>query len=83
VSVDSHIGDDADWRKLTSPPELSGNATGRDVWERVGGMEGVRILRIQNLRYVNGSLTCRKILYMRRPALFSSEGECTAGFYRL
>jgi hypothetical protein len=31
--------------------------------ERVGGMdEGMRILHIQYLRYVNGSFTCRKML---------------------
>jgi hypothetical protein len=35
----------------TRPPELSGNPTSIDIWERVGGMdEGVRILGIQYLR---------------------------------
>jgi hypothetical protein len=40
--------DDAGWEKfLTHAPELSGNPTSRDIWERVGGMhEGVRILLI-------------------------------------
>jgi hypothetical protein len=48
VSVEGHGGDDAGWGKLlTRPPELSGNPTNRDSWERVGGMaEGVRILHI-------------------------------------
>jgi hypothetical protein len=37
--------DDAGWGKLLScPPELSGNPTSRDIWERVG--MGVRILLI-------------------------------------
>jgi hypothetical protein len=31
---------------LTRPPELSGSPASRDIWERVGGMDGVRILRI-------------------------------------
>jgi hypothetical protein len=52
VSVESHSDededDDASWGKLlTRPPELYGNRTSRDIWERVGGMdEGVRISRI-------------------------------------
>jgi hypothetical protein len=48
VSVESHVDDDADWRKLlTHPPELSDNSISRDIWERVGIMdEGVRILHI-------------------------------------
>jgi hypothetical protein len=38
---------DAGWGKLlTHPPELSGNPTNRDIWERFGGMDGVRILHI-------------------------------------
>jgi hypothetical protein len=46
VSVESH--DDDGWEKLlTRPPELSGNLTTRDIWERVGGMyEGVTISHI-------------------------------------
>jgi hypothetical protein len=41
-------GDDTGWRKrLTRPPELSGNPTSRDIWERVEEMdEGVGILYI-------------------------------------
>jgi hypothetical protein len=48
VSVESHGGDDdAGWGKLLPhPPELSGNATSRVIWERVGGMDEVRILSI-------------------------------------
>jgi hypothetical protein len=49
VNVESHgDDDDAGWGKLlTLIPELSGNSTSRDIWERVGGMfEGVRILPI-------------------------------------
>jgi hypothetical protein len=47
---------------LTRPPELSGNSASRDIWDRVGGMgEGVSFA-CQYLRYVNGPLTCRKIL---------------------
>jgi hypothetical protein len=39
-------GDDDGWVKLTCLPELSGNPTSRDIWERVGGMdEEMRILR--------------------------------------
>jgi hypothetical protein len=51
VSVESHGDDDAGWEKLlTRPPELSGNPTRRDIWERVGGMdERVRTLRISIL----------------------------------
>jgi hypothetical protein len=49
--VDGHGGvndDDTGWWKLvTRPPELSGNPTSRDIWERVGGMDKeVRILLI-------------------------------------
>jgi hypothetical protein len=65
VSVYSHGGGgDAVWGKLTCPPELPGSSTSRHIWERVGRMDkGVRILRTQYLRYVNGSLRCRKILW--------------------
>jgi hypothetical protein len=47
VSEESH-GDDAGWAKLLiRSPELSGNPTSKDIWERVGGMaEGGGILRI-------------------------------------
>jgi hypothetical protein len=40
MSVNSHgDDDDAGWRKLpTPPPELSGNPTSGDIWERVGRM---------------------------------------------
>jgi hypothetical protein len=61
VSVESHGGggdddddddddnDDDDWGKLpTRPPELSGNPTNRDIWERVEGMDEVRISHISN-----------------------------------
>jgi hypothetical protein len=46
-SLESH-GDDGSWGKLlTRSPELSGNPTSRDIWDRVGGMdEGVRIFHI-------------------------------------
>jgi hypothetical protein len=46
MSVESHGDDDTDSGKLlTLSPELCGNPTSRDIWERVGGMdEGVRIL---------------------------------------
>jgi hypothetical protein len=46
--MDSHGDDDAGWVKLlTRPPELSGNPTSTDIWERVKEMEkGVGILRI-------------------------------------
>jgi hypothetical protein len=49
--------DDAGWGKLlTHPPELSGNPTSRDIWEKVGGMDkGVRILPIQYMKYIKGS----------------------------
>jgi hypothetical protein len=34
VSMESHGDDDAGWGELlTHPPELSGNPTGRDIWE--------------------------------------------------
>jgi hypothetical protein len=59
---DTHGDDDAGWENSTHPPELSGNPTSRDIWKQVGGMEGLRILRIQYPRYVNASLTCCKIL---------------------
>jgi hypothetical protein len=64
MNVESN-GDDASWRKLlTYPPELSGSPTSRVIWEQVGRMdEGVRILLIQYLRYLKGSLICRKILW--------------------
>jgi hypothetical protein len=54
VSVESH-GDNDDYREswgklLNRPPELFGNPTSRDIWERVGGMDkGVRISRISIL----------------------------------
>jgi hypothetical protein len=39
--------DDAGWgNPLTRPTELSGNSTSRDIWERVGEIEGVKILGI-------------------------------------
>jgi hypothetical protein len=63
--MESHGGGgDAGWGKLlTCPPELSGRPTSRVIWEQVEGMdEGVRILPIQYLRYLNTSLTCCKIL---------------------
>jgi hypothetical protein len=57
ICMESH-GDDASWEKLlTHPPELSYQ---QRIWEQVGGMDGVRIVD-QYLRYVNGSLTYRKI----------------------
>jgi hypothetical protein len=50
MSMESHDDDDDDggWGKLlTHPPELSGDPTSRDIWERLGGMdEGVKILNI-------------------------------------
>jgi hypothetical protein len=48
MSMESHDDDDAGRGKLlTHPPELSGNPTSRDIWERLGGMdEGVKILNI-------------------------------------
>jgi hypothetical protein len=62
--VESHGDDDVGWGKLLiRPPELSGNPSSRVIWEQVRGMdEKARILPIQYLRYLNGSLTCRKIL---------------------
>jgi hypothetical protein len=56
VSIESHGGDDAGWRKLlTHPPELSGSPTTRVIWKQVVGMdEGVRILPIQYLKYLKG-----------------------------
>jgi hypothetical protein len=48
---------------VTRAPELSGNPTRRVICEQAGGMdEGVRILSINYLEYLKGSLTCRKIL---------------------
>jgi hypothetical protein len=49
VSVESHGYDDDDgWgKRLTDPPDISGNPTSRNIWERVGGMdEEVIILHI-------------------------------------
>jgi hypothetical protein len=62
VSVESHGGgDDARWEKLLiHPPELSGSHTSRDILEQVEGMDEGGEFCI--LRYVNESLTCRKIL---------------------
>jgi hypothetical protein len=64
LSVESHGDDDVGWGKLLIRlPELSGNPYSRVIWEQVRGMdERARILPIQYLRYLNGSLTCRKIL---------------------
>jgi hypothetical protein len=41
VRVESHADDDdGGWEEpITRPPELSGNPTRRDMWERVGGMD--------------------------------------------
>jgi hypothetical protein len=55
------------WCRLGITPDLFTRARwqsfSRDIWERVGGMdEGMRILRIQYLWYLNGSFTCRKNL---------------------
>jgi hypothetical protein len=48
VSVESRSDDDdTGWEKLLNrPPELSSNPTSRDIWERVGGMDGVKIFPI-------------------------------------
>jgi hypothetical protein len=53
VSVESHGDDDNDagcGNLLTRPPELSGNPTSTDIWERIEGMdEGLRILRLPSI----------------------------------
>jgi hypothetical protein len=55
------------------PPELSGNPTSRDIWERAGEIdEKVRILHV-SMRYINGYLTSRKILRHGT----SGDNECT------
>jgi hypothetical protein len=49
---------------------------------QVGGMdEGAKILPIQYLRYLKGSLTCRKMLTWDLRLYFPSEGRCAADFY--
>jgi hypothetical protein len=63
------------WRPGISP-DLSTRARRQSYQQRhlegVGGLhKGGRILRIQHLRYVNGSFTCRKIL-LRRTSGFAS-----------
>jgi hypothetical protein len=55
------------WRRLEITPDLSTGARWQSYQQRHLGRvremdEGVRILRIHYLWYVNGSLTCRKIL---------------------
>jgi hypothetical protein len=49
---------------LTRPPELSGNPTSRDIWERVvrNGRRSENFA-YQYLRYIKGFLTCCKILW--------------------
>jgi hypothetical protein len=71
--VESQGDDVAGWGKLlTHPPQLSGNPTSGDIWERVGGMdEEVRIFAYLHLRYVNGFVTCVKSYDMRPSALLS------------
>jgi hypothetical protein len=56
------------WCRLGITPDLSTRARWQSYQlrhlERVGGMdEGMRVLFIQYLWYVNGSFTCRKILW--------------------
>jgi hypothetical protein len=79
ASMESHGGDDASWGKLlTCPPELSGNPTSRDIWKRVGGMDGrVRISHNSIFDMSMDLMTWDLQLY------FPSEGRCAADFYRL
>jgi hypothetical protein len=45
--MENHVDEDASVGNfLIRPPELSGNPTSRDMWEKVGEMDGVRILLI-------------------------------------
>jgi hypothetical protein len=50
MSVESHgddDDDDASWGKiLTRTPELFGTPTSRDIWERVGGKNEVRVFLV-------------------------------------
>jgi hypothetical protein len=72
VSMESHGEDDAGWRLLlTRQPELSGKGGGMD--------EGVRILPIQYLRYLKGSLTCSKML-RHGTSGFTSHPKVCCGF---
>jgi hypothetical protein len=65
MRVVSHGNDYTGWGKLlTRLPQHSGSPTSRVVWEQVGGIdEGVRSLPIHYLKYLKGSLTCRRILW--------------------
>jgi hypothetical protein len=58
--MDSYADDNAVCGELlTHPPQLSDNPTSTVILEQVGGMdEGVRILTIQYLKYLKGSLIC-------------------------
>jgi hypothetical protein len=79
VSVESHGGDASLGKLLTLPPELSGNPTIRDLWERVGGMDGgVRFLPVQYLKYLKGFLTSRND--SGPPALLSIRRKVCSGF---
>jgi hypothetical protein len=64
--VESHGNDDDDddgWVKLlTRPPQLSGNPTSKDIWERAGGMDEGENFAYQYLRHVNRFLISCKIL---------------------
>jgi hypothetical protein len=66
MSMDKHGDDNAGRGKpLTRPPELSGNATSRVVWNQVGGMdERSKDFALQAFRsHLQVIFTCRKILH--------------------
>jgi hypothetical protein len=64
VRAESH-GDDTRWIKLlTRPPHPYGKPTRIIIWEQVREMDvWVIILPVQDLKYLKGLLTCRKILW--------------------
>jgi hypothetical protein len=83
VSVERHGGDDYDdasWEKLlTRPPELSGNPTSRDTWERRKNRSSENFA-YHYLWYVNWSLTCRKILRRGTSGFTSIRLKAFCGF---
>jgi hypothetical protein len=86
-------GDTWAWRAMMMmiPAGITPDSSTRALWQsyqqrhlgKVRGMdEGMRIQRIQYLRYINRFLTCRKIFRHGTFRLyFQSEGRCAAGFY--
>jgi hypothetical protein len=76
--MENHDDDDVGWGKVTRPPELSGNPTGRVVCEQVGGLDE------RSKDFVLQTFCLHLQVIFRTWDLriyFPSEGRCAADFY--